>query len=117
MSLSRENILSKVDVETRPVEVPEWGGTVHVRTMSGLDRDEFETAANRLRASGRLTSLSRALVVAFVACDQDGARLFSLDDLDALAAKNGIALSRVAAAGMTLNKLDPEEVETAAKKS
>lgn len=115
--LSREAIFGAMDVETRPVEVPEWGGTVYVRTMSGLDRDEFESTAAQLRASGDLKRLSRALMVASVACDEAGVRLFTLDDLETLAAKNGLALGRIAQAGIALNKLDEEEVETQAKKS
>ncbi len=115
--LSREAIFGAVDLETRPVEVPEWGGTVYVRTMSGLDRDEFESTAARLRESGDLKRLSRALMVACFACDHAGARLFTLDDLEAIAAKNGVVLGRIATAGLKLNKLDDEEVETQAKKS
>ena len=40
--LSRDTILQREDIKTEDVEVPEWGGTVRVRGMSGVERDAFE---------------------------------------------------------------------------
>jgi hypothetical protein len=34
MALKREQILKANDIKTIEVEVPEWGGTVRLRTMS-----------------------------------------------------------------------------------
>lgn len=115
--LTRDQILGVSDASVVPVEVPEWSGVVYVRTMSGADRDEFETAAVAMRKAGSLKGQARALFVAFVACDEAGARLFSLDDLDALGKKRADVLDRIAAAGIRLNRLTDAEVEDEAKKS
>lgn len=115
--LTRDQILGVSDTSIVSVEAPEWGGVVHVRTMSGADRDEFETAAVALRKSGKLKGQARALFVAFVACDADGNRLFTLDDIDALGKKRANVLERIAAAGIRLNRLTDLEVEDEAKKS
>ena len=42
--LSRDTILQREDIKTEDVEVPEWGGTVRVRGMSGVERDAFEAS-------------------------------------------------------------------------
>ena len=42
--LSREEILSVHDIVTEEVDVPEWGGIVRVRGMSGVQRDAFEAS-------------------------------------------------------------------------
>lgn len=115
--LTREEILGAADASIVSVEAPEWGGVVHVRTMSGADRDEFETTAVALRKAGKLKGQARALFVAFVACDEAGNRLFSLDDIEALGLKRADVLDRIAAAGIRLNRLTDAEVEDEAKKS
>ena len=42
--LSKDAILAADDLPRETVHVPEWGGDVYVRTMSGTDRDAFETS-------------------------------------------------------------------------
>ena len=42
--LSRDAILQREDIKTEDVEVPEWGGTVRVRGMTGVQRDAFEAS-------------------------------------------------------------------------
>lgn len=115
--LTREQILGIQDAEVVAVECPEWGGTVYVRSMSGADRDEFESAAVALRKAGQLSGQARALVCAFVLCDESGARLFRLEDVEAIGAKRASVLERIAEAGMQINRLTAEAVEDEAKKS
>ena len=51
--LSRDAILQREDIKTEDVEVPEWGGTVRVRGMSGVERDAFEASLiEQPRANG-----------------------------------------------------------------
>ena len=45
--LTREAILAKDDVQIEELHVPQWGGTVRVRGMSGTQRDAFEKAISR----------------------------------------------------------------------
>ena len=39
----RSQILQAEDLPSEPVEIPEWGVSVFVRSMSGRDRDLFES--------------------------------------------------------------------------
>ena len=41
-SLSRTDILGAKDLGLTPVEVPEWGGTVYVRSMTARERITWE---------------------------------------------------------------------------
>ena len=40
--LTREQILKADDMTTERVPVPEWGGEVLVKSLTGRQRDEFE---------------------------------------------------------------------------
>lgn len=104
--LSREAILAAADLPRELLEVPEWGGSVWVGTMSGLARDEFEQA---IRDGGN----GRALVASFCIQDEQGNRLFSAADAEALGAKSAIALTRVVRASLKLNKLGDLAIEDA----
>lgn len=42
--LTREAILSADDLPAETVDVPEWGGKVRIRTMTGSERDAFESS-------------------------------------------------------------------------
>ena len=44
MRLSRDDILKAADNEPEEVDVPEWGGSVLVRGMTGRERDAFEVS-------------------------------------------------------------------------
>ena len=84
--LSRDAILQREDIKTEDVEVPEWGGTVRVRGMSGVERDAFESslieqpAANgqrkRRRQQTTKTNMAnvRAKLCAWCIVDEKGAR-------------------------------------------
>ena len=40
--LTKDQILAVADIEYRTVAVPEWGGEVRIRSMTGADRDAHE---------------------------------------------------------------------------
>ncbi|HUX01014.1 MAG TPA: hypothetical protein VMY35_08540 [Phycisphaerae bacterium] len=120
--LSRETILGAADMPFEDVEVPEWGGAVRVRTMTGAVRDEFEQEVqDRKRGKGRNASIDvrgmKARIVALTACDENGELLFGIDDIAALNAKNAKALDRLFQVASRLNGLSDEDVEDLAKNS
>ena len=47
MLLTRDKILSADDIRSERVKVPEWGGEVIVREMTGAERDEWEGSVVR----------------------------------------------------------------------
>lgn len=110
--LTRAQILKADDLPSRDVPVPEWGGTVRVRSLTAKDRDEFETAVLAARQEGNLSPGNiRARYAAAAIVDEKGKQLFSEDDIEALGAKSAAALDRVYAAVNDLNALSPKDVE------
>lgn len=114
MLLSREQILDAPDRKTEDVDVPEWGGTVRVRSLSGAERDAYEAGIVQLRGDGsRKITLAnaRARLVALTVCDEGGNRLFSEADVTALGEKSAAALERVFDVARRLSRLSDEDVE------
>lgn len=113
-TLSKSEILAARDLESQVVEVPEWGGAVRVRVMSGLARDEFYAR----QAEGKLPySQFCASVLVATLIDDAGNALFEEADIAALRGKSQAAMDRVLAVALKLNGLAANAVEEAAKNS
>lgn len=112
--LTREQILQCDDLPKETVKVPEWGGEVQVRTMTGTDRDAFEASliSKEVGKEGRLENV-RARLVSLAVCDESGNRLFGDEDVAALGAKSAKALDRVFAVAQRLNGIGAEQVDQA----
>lgn len=111
--LSREQILGAQDLTQEEVEVPEWGGVVLVRGLTGAQRDRFEASMVEQKGKERRINMEnlRAKLVAMSIIDENGKRLFTQQDIDALAKKSGAALDRVYAVAQRLSGLSKEDVE------
>lgn len=109
--LTKEQILAAKDTRTEIVSVPEWGGHVCVRVMSGAERDAWE--ASIVGATGNQRNLAniRARLVALTACDGEGHRLFSDADVVELGKKSAKALDRVFSAAQKINALTDEDIK------
>ena len=117
MMLSRDAILSAQDLKTEDVAVPEWGGSVRVRTMTGTERDAFLAELKRDEAGKVVASDYGTRLIAFAAVGDDGARLFADADVAALGAKSGVALQRAFTAADRLNSTSEAAVQGAEKNS
>jgi hypothetical protein len=118
--LSRDEILTALDITRERVPVPEWGGAVWVQGMTGTERDAFE--ASIVQQSGRGTRTvnlanARAKVVALSVVDKDGKRVFSQEDVTALGRKSAAALQRVFSVAQRLSGLRDEDMEELVKNS
>lgn len=114
--LTRDQILAAEDTQTEVVDVPEWGGQVRLRTLTGGERDQFEAfvarAGDRKDFSGmRQMLLSMALV------DESGAPLFGKNDLEKLGKRNGAILDRLFQRATALSGIGTAAAEAAEKNS
>jgi hypothetical protein len=114
--LSKAAILAAVDLGHEDVPVPAWGGTVRIAAMSGLARDEFR-AALAAHEDGAPVGYFACALLATCCVDEDGNRLFDIEDIEALRAKSAVSLDAPAAVAMRLNGLGGGAVETAVKNS
>ena len=110
--LSKDAILAADDLPRETVNVPEWGGEVLVRSMSGTDRDAFE--ASLIEKDGRMENV-RARLVALTLCDAQGDRLFDDSEIVTLGRKSARALDRVFSVAQRLNGIGVEQVDIAKK--
>jgi hypothetical protein len=120
-TLSRAEIESANDIRTEIVSVPEWGGDVAVRQLTGAERDAFEAGLVRTMPDGRrepdLANMSAKLVAACMVDGVTGDRLFSDGDVERLATKSATALRRVFEVAQRLNGMGAGAVEAAEKNS
>jgi len=114
--LSRDDILGADDIKTIEVPVPEWGGVVLVRGLTGVERDHYEESLIRWRAKNRQVAAvpalanARAKLVSLSVVNQDGERLFSDRDVAALGEKSAAALERVFDVAGKLSGLQPGDL-------
>jgi hypothetical protein len=111
--LSRDAILKAQDVSTVEVSIPEWGGSIRVRSMTVSERNEF---GRRVSSAEEKTSIG-AWLVTLLSVDDKGGRLFKPEDVEALEQRNAKAVDAVVNAILEVNKVGEKEVEAAEKKS
>ncbi len=115
--LTADGILKSDDLgELVKVDVPEWGGHVFVKIMSGIERDRWEIAATNLMKAPSNANI-RAGLCAVTICDEKGERLFHDTDVDALGKKSSLALDRVFGVSRKINRLTDEELDELEKNS
>lgn len=114
--LTRDLILGADDLQREAVEVPEWHGTVYVRMLTGGERELFEQWALAFRDETATRTPTprnlRARLAVLTVCDAEGTNLFTMDDIDALAAKASAPIERIFDVAWRLNRLGPGEVES-----
>lgn len=97
MTLNRDQILAAKDIDTTEVQVPEWGGSVLVKALTGAERDRYEQSV--VEQNGKKTKVNmvnaRAKLVALAVVDDKGQPLFTAADIPALAQKSAAALDRI----------------------
>lgn len=122
--LTAEEILLLNDSERFLVEVPEWRGSVYIKVMTSAEKESFESwVQKKLVVSGpdrkdlakvdsrlvRVSLLQRVLV------GEDGALLFSVDQLEALNQKNSRVIDRLTELAQKHNGMTKEAAEDVRK--
>lgn len=117
MILTRDDILRADDIQAEIVDVPEWGGQVRVKGLSGTERDRFEQDSIDQRGKANKLNLAniRARLLVLCLVDEQGNRLFQRSDIDLLGQKSAVALNRVFEAARRLSGLNQEDVEELAE--
>ncbi len=117
--LTRDQILQAQDIARETVSVPEWGGDVLVRGLTGQERDAYEATIMRLNGTNAQMNLvnARAKLVARSVIDENGDRLFADDDVALLARKSAAALERVFNVAQRLSGLSSADIDELAKTS
>lgn len=112
--LTRDDVLRAKDVHTEVVDVPEWGGSLTVRGMTGRERDKYEQSMLQPDKKGvykpNMTD-ARARIVAICAVDDDGKAIFSPEDVLILSTKSAAALDRVSSVCSVLSGISDKDLD------
>lgn len=111
--ITKADIVAFNDLKSEVIEVPEWGGSVTIRRMTGGERDAYE--ADIFESKGTQLQLKRenfrAKLIARCLVDDNGERMFSDGEIAALSKKSAAALDRLFAACQRLNGMTGAEQE------
>lgn len=112
--LGRDAILAATDYITRDVPVPEWGGTVRVKGLTGAERDQYEAWIISGKGRDRDVNLknARAKLVMMTIINDEGVRLFDEADIVALGRKSALAVQRVFDVASELAGLDEDAMKS-----
>ena len=111
-TLNRDQIVAIQDIKTELVDVPEWGGTVALRELTGAERDAWEAQMVKVingRREADLDNLRAKLVAACLVDGETGDRLFDEKTVSQLGNKSAITLDRLFKIAQRMNGMDGVE--------
>ena len=119
--LGKEQIWAAQDILWEDVPVPEWGGEVRVKGLTGRERDKFESdSLSKAKKGGQrdvILENMRARLVIMCAVDEKFQPLFDTRDVMRLGEKSAVALERVFAKAQALSGMTDEDMEELAGNS
>lgn len=116
--LSRDAILTVDDRKYEEVDVPEWGGKVRIRSLTGREFDDFQTSILIEKKDGtRKTRTENLRVRLIVRCivDEEGQQVFGEDDIRQLGKKSIRPIERIFTACQKLLGMTDDDVEEMTK--
>jgi hypothetical protein len=115
--MTADDILKIEDRATVKVSIPEWNTTLTIRAFSGAERDSWEYELQQAQKAGKKVDNFRAKLAALIVVNDDGSKMFSNEQIEALGSKSAKALDRIFDAFIKLNKLSNDEVNDYEKNS
>jgi hypothetical protein len=108
--LTRDMILKSDDLAKEKVSVPEWGGSVYVRCLTGVEREQWEGIAIRARDAKNYTKVRTSLLTMCLV-DEKGNRLFADQDVRDLGQKSAKAMDRLVDVALRISGISEGEIE------
>lgn len=111
--LSREQLLAAVTLPVERLHIPELGGHVFVRGMTGHERDSWEASLIRGRGKKREVNTQnvRAKLAVRCLCDERGERLFKDHEADLLGGIRVDVLQRIYEAAQRLSGVSDQDAD------
>lgn len=111
--LSKDAIWQAEDLTYEDVNVPEWGGQIRIRALSGAERDAFEAKSVITKGNDRQinTKNLRARLIAATAINEDGSPMFEPSDVLHLGQKSAKALERLFDVARKLSGMTAKDVD------
>ena len=122
--LNFDDIVASQDKEYQDVDVPEWGGTVRIATMSGEDRDRWELSMMQADDSSErgfklnFDAYSRVRLVAMCLVDDNFNRIFvTKEQIEKLSQKSGKVMDLLYDVAQRVNGITDEDIDDLEKNS
>ena len=107
--LSKDDIFKADDLPTKDMDIPEWGGTLTIRTLTGAERDQFESAfvnQDKIDIRGM-----KARLIQLTVMNGDGQPMFTKADLQKINSKSASVIDRIWDVSRRLSGLTKEDAE------
>jgi len=106
--LTKDQIIQADDKRFADVEVPEWGGSVRIKTMSAKDRQQFQSS---ISTKGKVADdfMERLIICCLV--DDKGKQIFEQADIKLLSDKSSVAINKIFSAAVELNGMTDKSVD------
>ena len=122
--LNFDDIVDSQDKEYQDVDVPEWGGTVRIATMSGEDRDRWELSMMQADDTSErgfklnFDAYSRVRLVAMCLVDDNFNRIFvTKEQIERLSQKSGKVMDLLYDVAQRVNGITDEDIDDLEKNS
>ena len=115
--LNKAAFLAAADLAHEDVPVPQLGGSVRIRVMSGAARDAFQEYMRSFGEEPRPTSAVHAALLVQTCIEESGEPMFTMDEIELLRGTSAAATEVMAAAAMRINGLGVHAVDETAKNS
>ena len=107
--LDKDQILNSDDLLFEELNIPEWGGPINVRVMSGKERDAFEASIDDKDRKSMHNFRARLCVL--LIGDENGKRIFHDSQVGALSLKSSKVLNDIVDFGMKLNGMTEQDIK------
>lgn len=121
MALTREQILNRTCRAPVDVQVPEWDNeTIYIRYVTGKEKAKIMSRVQEMTDENGFKSNEdvyqmMVLVLVFTLSDEQGNRLFTEEDVEALMEKEGNILEQLYTVASIQNGLGAESLKTEVK--
>ena len=121
--LSKSDILAVQDNHIKVLDVPEWGGKVHLRSLGVEQRMDFLVDIGKMQDIAKSDALAASQYYLQVQCglligsivDSTGARCFTKEDIAALSQKSPAVINKIYDEIVRLNSFSVDSQEEEAK--
>ncbi len=119
-ALTMAELLAATQLPRERVDVPELGAGkfIWVQGMSGTDRDAFEASLSKGPKGERRNVLNfRARLCALCCINEDGSRMFTATEVEALGRVRSDILTRIVTVGQRLSGISDKDADELGKNS
>ena len=108
-NLTFDDIIACLDTPVVSIHVPEWNGTVYLKLLTALEREKWESFAQKELKLGTPTGLIRCTLLSMCLCDENGTLI--VKDVRQLANKNANVINRLFTKALSINSLTDDSID------